>query len=314
MWPLNGKHWPILNLFQDNQPVEEVKNLGDQALLTEKYTKEAIGFIDKNKLKPFMLYLSHSMPHVPIAAGARFAGKSKKGLYADTIQEIDWSVGEVLRTLKRNKLDRNTLVIFSSDNGPWRPYGNHAGSPGGFREGKGTTFEAGMRVPGIFWQPGTVRADTVCDKVVSTMDVLPTIAKMAGVPPPKKVIDGHNLTPLLASPDTEPSPWKWYLYFWPGELQAVRSGNWKLHVPHKHRRQTVPAGLDGKSAGEAEAEIGLSLFDLAEDPGETNNVADQHPEIVARLMKMIKLGRNELGDTGTGTKGSGSRPPGTVVK
>ncbi len=313
MWPPNGKGWPDLKLFQDAKPVGDVAQLEDQAQLTQQYTASATRFIDENKRSPFFLYLAHSMPHVPIAASHRFAGKSGKGPYADTILEIDWSVGEIIKTLRRNGLDRNTLVIFSSDNGPWRPYGDHAGSPGGLREGKGTTFEAGFRVPGIFWQPGTIPSGIVNREVTSTMDVLPTIAAMSKAHLPDHPIDGHDITALLDSKPGAKSPWKWFYYFWPGELQAVRSGHWKLHIPHKHRHQTEPAGTGGKSAGEVTSTIGLSLFNLESDPGETRNVADQHPEVVRRLLRVIEIGRSELGDTLTGAQGSQVRPAEKVL-
>ncbi|MEQ1822310.1 MAG: sulfatase-like hydrolase/transferase, partial [Fimbriimonadaceae bacterium] len=261
--------------------------------------------------RPFFLYLAHSMPHVPIAASPRFLGASRAGLYGDTIQEIDWSVGEVLKTIKANGLTKNTLVVFSSDNGPWRPYGNHAGSPGGLREGKGTTFEAGFRVPGIFWQPGKVLANRVNKEMASTMDVLPTFAAMARSGLPKSKIDGHDIAPLLIDANAK-SPWKWFYYFWPSELQAVRSGDWKLHVAHSHRHQTPPAGVDGKPAGEVTERIELSLYNLKDDPSEDHNVAEAHPEIVDKLMRMIRVGRAELGDSLRKVTGNEVRPPGMV--
>ncbi len=311
MWPPNGSNWPALHLFEGNERVQEIKGLADQATLTSRYTRAATDFISSNKSKPFLLYLAHSMPHVPIAASPRFVGGSGKGLYADTIQEIDWSVGEILATLRKNGIDRNTLVFFSSDNGPWRPYGDHAGSSGGLREGKGTTFEAGFRVPGIFWQPGAIPAGRVSTQVASTMDVLPTVAAMADGKLPERKIDGHDIRPLLKDAESR-TPWKWFYYYWPGELQAVRSGDWKLHVAHSHRHQTEPAGAGGRSAGEVVQQIELSLFNLASDPGETTNLASKYPEIVKRLMRMIRVGREELGDTITKSKGTEVRPPGRV--
>lgn len=312
MWPLNGKGWPPLWLFRDEQPVEEVNTLADSARLTGNYTRFATDFIRKNKARPFLLYMPHSMPHVPLAASEGFLGRSGAGLYGDVVQEIDWSVGEILRTLKVTGLDEDTFVFFSSDNGPWRPYGDHAGSTGGLREGKGTTFEAGFREPGIFRWPRRIPAGKVNREVASTMDVLPTIAALAGARLPESKIDGHDIQPLLFDEPGARTPWKWFYYFWPDELQAIRSGDWKLHVPHKHRRQTEPAGKDGKAAGEVTREIGLSLFDLAKDPGEATNVADQHPDVVRRLLRLIEIGREELGDALTNSKGSQTRPPGRV--
>lgn len=312
MWPPNRNAWPPLWLYRDEKPIEEVRTLGDAAQLTAKYTRAATEFIRANRGRPFFLYLPHSMPHVPLAASERFLGKSGAGLYGDVIREIDWSVGEILKALRQNGLDKDTLVVFSSDNGPWRPYGDHAGSPGGLREGKGTTFEAGFRVPGIFRWPGKVPAGAVCDEVASTMDLLPTFAALAGAKLPEAKIDGHDIRPLISGEPGAKTPWKWFYYYWPDQLQAVRSGDWKLHVPHKHRHQTEPAGRDGKSAGEVTQEIELSLFDLSKDPTETTNVADRHPEVVQRLLRMIAIGRKELGDSITKTKGAEVRPPGKV--
>jgi len=312
MWPPNGKYWPRLFLQENEKQVQEITTLDDQATLTGRYTERAKQFIRQNRAKPFFLYLAHSMPHVPIAASKQFVGKSGAGLYGDTIQEIDWSVGEVLKELKRNKLDKNTMVVFSSDNGPWRPYGDHAGSPGIYREGKGTTFEAGFREPGIFWQPGTIPAGKVSHAVASTMDLLPTIASIAGAKHPEKKIDGHDITAVLKDPEHAGSPWDTFFYWWPDELQAVRQGNWKLHVVHNHRHQTQPAGTGGKPAGEVTAKIGLSLYDLSTDPGETTNVADKHPDVVMRLMKLLDDQRKLLGDSLTKTKGSENRAPGRV--
>lgn len=312
MWPPNGDSWPRLFFHEGNRESFEIRDLTDQSALTERYTKFSTEFIKNNKNQPFFLYLAHSMPHVPIAASKRFLGKSGRGLYADVVQEIDWSVGEVVKALKESGVDANTLVMFSSDNGPWLPYGDHAGSPGPFREGKGTTFEAGLRVPGIFRWPGKIPAGQTSREMVSTMDVLPTVAKITGGTLSRKPIDGHDIRPLLFGEPEARTPWKWFFYYWPDELQAVRSGKWKLHVPHSHRHQTLPAGTGGKPAGEVTARIGLSLFDLEADPGETTNVADQHPDVVSRLMRMIKIGRRELGDSLTQTVGSGVRSPGLV--
>lgn len=312
MWPVNGKAWPPLWLHKNDTPVEEIDNLEKQSHLTEKYTRAAIEFIRANKAQPFFLYMPHTMPHVPLAASKAFLGKSGAGLYGDVVQEIDWSVGEILKTLRQSGVDENTLVFFSSDNGPWRPYGNHAGSTGGLREGKGTTFEAGFREPGIFRWPGKIPRGKVIDEVASTMDILPTIAALTGAKLPANKIDGHDIRPLIYGQARAKTPWSCYYYMWPDQLQAVRSGSWKLHVPHKHRHQTEPAGEDGKSAGEETREIGLSLFDLSTDPAETTNVADQHPDVVRRLMELIDAGRRDLGDTITKTRGEGVRPPGKV--
>lgn len=306
MWPPNPNGtWPPLHLFRNENEEEPILTLQDTAQLTSKLTAEALKFMRRSAGKPYFLYLAHPLPHVPLASKRG----SKQGLYADVIRDIDDSVGAVLQELKASGQDRNTLIIFSSDNGPWLPYGTHAGSAGIYREGKGTSFEGGFRVPGIFWWPGRVRPQ-VSDAVASTMDVLPTVAAFSGAPQPKLKIDGHDLTSLLARGGT--SPWDEFFYWWPGELQAVRVGDWKLHVPHSHRHQTQPSGRNGKPAGEVTQRIGYTLYNLRTDPSEANNVAAQHPEIVADLLGRIQTKRRELGDTLTGTKGRDARTPGRV--
>jgi arylsulfatase A len=313
MWPPNpnGK-WPDLWLEDNEQKAGQVTTLTDQGRLTQAYTDRAIKFISSSQRSPFLLYLAHSMPHVPIAASPAFLGKTGKGLYADCITEIDSSTGQILHALKRQGLDKNTIVVFTSDNGPWLPYGAHAGSSGGFREGKGTSFEGGVRVPGIFRWPGKFKAGLVSDQPVTMMDIFPTVARAAEAPLPKAKIDGKDLTPLLTGETTAHSPHPWIYFYWPGELQAVRSGDWKLHLPHSHRRQKGEPGQDGRPSGEATEKIGLSLFNLKTDPAETKDVSAQQPEVMKRLMRIALKGRWELGDTLTGSKGREVRPPGKV--
>lgn len=314
MWPQNqnNPNWPPLYVFNNETQERQITNLDQQSELTNTLTEKSLDFISRNRAAPFFLYLPFNQPHVPIAPSRKFVGKSGAGMYGDQIVEIDDSVGRILNQLKRLKLDRKTLVMFSSDNGPWRPFGNHAGSPGIYREGKGTTFEAGFRVPGIFWMPGTIPAGKVQSEMASTMDILPTFADLIGAKRPEKEIDGHNILPLLKSEPGAKAPWKWMYYYWPSELQAVRSGDWKLHVAHSHRHQTEPAGRDGKPAGEVTERIEVSLFNLKDDPSETTNVAFQHPEVVQRLQRMLGVGRSDYGDSLTKTVGLRVRQPGKV--
>ena len=314
MWPPNKNgNWPPLFVYNNETQEREVKTVEDQAELTNQFTEKTLNFISRNRSNPFFVYLPLNQPHVPIAPSNRFLGRSKAGPYADQILEIDESVGRVLSHLKKLKLDRNTMVMFSSDNGPWLPYGNHAGSAGIYREGKGTTFEGGFRVPGIFWMPGTLPAGKLQTEMASTMDILPTFASLIGANQPEKEIDGHNILPLLKCEEGAKTPWKWMYYFWPAELQAVRSGDWKLHVPHNHRHQNQPSGQNGKPAGESTERIELSLFNLKYDPGETTNLASQHPEEVERLQRMLAVGRGELGDSLKQTYGLSARIPGRVT-
>ena len=314
MWPPNKNGtWPPLFTFNNETQEREIKTLDDQSELTNTLTEKTLDFILRNRANPFFVYLPLNQPHVPIAPSKRFVGKSRAGLYADQILEIDDSVGRILRHLKKLKLDRNTMVMFSSDNGPWLPYGNHAGSAGGFREGKGTTFEGGFREPGIFWMPGTLPAGKVQTEMASTMDILPTFATLIGAKRPEKEIDGHNILPLLKCEDGARTPWKWMYYYWPAELQAVRSGDWKLHVPHTHRHQNQLAGKDGRPAGESTEKQELALYNLKDDPSEKINVAAQNPKVVARLIRLLEIGRREYGDSATKAMGSKMRAPRAIT-
>jgi arylsulfatase A-like enzyme len=291
--------------------VKVVERNPDQRKLTTLYTERAVKFIEKNKERPFFLYVAHAMPHVPLHVSDKFKGKSKKGLYGDVIMEIDWSVGQILAALKKQDLDKQTLVIFTSDNGPWLSYGNHAGSAGPLREGKMTTWEGGHREPCIMRWPGQIPANTVCREPAMTIDLLPTIAKLAGAELPKHKIDGLDIWPLIAGKPNAKNPHDAYYFYWNRELQAVRSGKWKLHFPHKYiSLDDKPGGKDGRPARYVQRETPLALFDLAEDMGETTNVAAKHPEIVKRLKELADKAREDLGDSATRQEGKGVRPPG----
>ena len=290
MWPWQNdykKERPRTELFPD-LPLylnsEVVERNPDQNQITKRYTEYAIQFIEKNKNNPFFLYLPHTMPHVPLGVSERFAGKTEYGRYGDVIEEIDWSVGEILNTLKKNNLDHNTLVIYTSDNGPWLSYGNHAGKAFPLREGKSTTFEGGMRVPCIMRWPEKIPAGSVNHEMATTMDFLPTITRLVGSSAPRdRVIDGKDIWALMSGKEKEGTEQRTLFYHQQSALQAVRSGPWKLHFPHQYRHQAETPGKDGKSAGQVDAAIGLSLYNLKEDIGEKNNVADKYPQIVQRL-------------------------------
>ncbi|MCH7945478.1 MAG: sulfatase [Armatimonadetes bacterium] len=312
MWPGLGKDWPPLMLYRGNEPVEEVKTLADQDQLTRRYTEFAVDFIKRKKDEPFFLYFPHSMGHVPLGVSEPFKGSSGHNYYADAMVEVDWSVGQIMKTLREEGLDRNTLVLFTSDNGPWLPFGDHAGVSGPLREGKGTTFEGGMREPFIAWWPGRVPAGRVSDTFVNAMDFLPTIARLAGTTEPQdRIIDGRDIAPVLFG-ETEVSPHRYFFYYWPRQLQAVRAGDWKLHLPHSHRHQEGTPGTGGKSAGQVQRQIGLSLYNLRRDVGETVNLADEYPEVVARLLKLAELARPDLGDSLTDRTGENVRPAGKI--
>jgi arylsulfatase A-like enzyme len=291
---------------------DRVVNLNpDQTKLTTWYTERAVQFIEKNKDHPFFLYVPHNMPHVPLHVSDRFKGKSKQGLYGDVIMEIDWSVGEILSALKRINQDERTVVIFTSDNGPWLSYGDHAGSASALREGKATTWEGGVREPCLMRWPGHIPPNTICREPAMTIDLLPTFAKLAGAELPGHKIDGLNIWPLIPNQPGAKSPHQAYFFYWNNELQAIRSGRWKLHLPHTYvTLGDKPAGKEGRPVKYDQARTLLALYDLETDSRESKNLADQHPEIVSRLKHLADEIRGELGDSATKQKGTGIRQPG----
>jgi len=305
------KRWPHLPLIEGNDVINPKISPDDQKQLTTQYTERAVQFIEKNKDTPFFLYLPHSMVHVPLYVSEKFAGKSGSGLFADVMMEIDWSVGQVLDTLRKHDLDKNTLVIFTSDNGPWLNYGNHAGSAAPLREGKGTMFEGGCREPTLMWWPGKIPAASSTATPAMTIDLLPTIAKLIGAQLPTQTIDGKDIWPILAGEKGAKSPHDSYYFYYGTQLQAMRMGDWKLHFPHDYQTMAgKPVGKDGLPTSYSRAKIGLSLFNLKQDIGETKNLAAEHPNIVKKMQSMAELMREELGDKNR--KGKGNRPPGRL--
>ena len=262
--PRNPRNHPPLPLIRNGEVIREVPE--DQFFLTGNYTEEALRFIEQHQKGPFFLYVPHSMVHVPLYAGDEFRGKSSQGILGDCIEELDWSVGQVLGKLEELGLAENTLVLFTSDNGPAR------GSAGPLRGRKGSTWEGGMREPTIAWWPGTVPAGTSYDGITSTMDVLPTFAALAGSSAPAgRAIDGHDISSVLKGDLEQPSRYDAFYYYRGYELRAVRSGKWKLHT-----------------SGE--------LYDLDADIGESSDVSAGNSEIVKRLEGLLENARTELGD------------------
>jgi arylsulfatase A-like enzyme len=312
MWP---RHPQQKNFYPDLPLIEgdEVAALDpDQRQLTTWFTERAVGFIERHRDAPFFLYVPHPMPHVPLFVSDRFGKQTPGGLYGDVIAEIDWSVGQILDALRRNGLDDNTLVIFTSDNGPWLSYGNHAGSSGPFREGKATSFEGGVRVPFVARWPGRIPGGAVGRLPAMTIDLLPTLARLAGAPAPAgRPIDGRDIWPLLANQPDARAPHEALYFYWGGELHAVRSGRWKLHLPHPYQSLET-AGRDGMPGRYVRRELPLSLFDLEQDPAETANVADRHPDVVKELLEHAERARGDLGDTLTKRTGANVRPAGTM--
>lgn len=322
MWPVayDGKPWadttfwrakyPPLPLIEGNKTIQILNKLDDQSDLTSIYTERAVSFIKKNKKNPFFLYLAHSMVHVPIAASAKFKGKSGAGLFGDVMQEVDWSVGEVMKALKENGIDKNTLVIFTSDNGPWLSFGNHAGNTGGLREGKGTAWEGGLRVPCIMNWPGKIEAGTICNNISSTIDVLPTLVNLTHSNTSQKKIDGVDLTALLMG-DTKTNPRDEFVYYYDkNSLKGIRKGEWKLVFPSTSQTYGKPGaiGADGFPGKYGTQEVSLALYNLSTDPGEARDVKESHPEIVQKLTLIANEYRKTLGDDLTQQLGSETRP------
>jgi len=321
------KTLPPLPLYDGDRIVETNP---DQRQFTRRFTDRAISFIEKNKDRPFFLYVPHVMPHVPIFASQSFQEKSGKGIYADVVEELDSGVGEVLAALQKHGLDDNTLVIFSSDNGPFLSYGSHAGSAGPLREGKLTTWDGGVRVPGLVRWPGKVPAGRVCETPVMTIDLLPTFAKLVGGELSMNTIDGKDIAPILFGERGAASPHEAYLFYAGDELHALRSGDWKLHLPHEYLTVNGLPGTAGKPANFANMKpesmsvsglrgiasrhgyrvekTGLALFNLRDDPGETTNVAEQNPQVLERMRAIAERARHDLGDSLTNRKGQGVRP------
>jgi len=289
MWPYHPERpddYPPLPLIEGEEIIEYNP---DQSKLTTWYTERAVKFIEKNKERPFFLYVAHNMPHVPLFVSEKFKGRSKRGLYGDVIMEIDWSVGQILSTLERLGIDEETLVIFTSDNGPWLSYGDHAGSALPLREGKGTTWDGGTREPTLMRWPGKIPAGKVCREPAMTIDIFPTIAGLAGAGLPEHTIDGKNIRPLLSGEPGAVSPQDAYYFYWGDDLQAVRSGRWKLHFPHKYRTlDGRPGGTGGIPVKYSQDETALALYDLEKDIGEQHDVAAGNPGVVKRLTGMAE--------------------------
>lgn len=260
----------------------------NQKYITKTYTKEATRFISQNKDKPFFLYVTHNMPHVPLYASPEFEGKSKRGLYGDVIEEIDWSVGEIVKSLKANGLEENTLVIFTSDNGPWLIFDVEGGSAGPLRQGKGTTFEGGQRVPTVAYWPGKIKAGSVYDDLASQLDLYPTLISLTGSQKnqTRKPLDGEDISPVLFGKGKRKGTE--FAYYSNGVIEAFRKGDWKLRLPQAAIRQNdvilVPAS-------------DTLLFNLKTDVGEKDNLVKTNPEKVKELLAAWKAYEKNIGET-----------------
>lgn len=318
MWPFHPQQGEVFN-FPDLPTYDGNEVVGyntDQTRFTTDYTMRSIDFIKKNVQagKPFFLYLAHNMPHVPLAVSDKFKGKSEQGLFGDVMMEIDWSIGEVWKTVQELGIEENTLIVITSDNGPWTNYGNHAGSAAGLREAKATTFDGGNRVPCIVYWKGHTQAGTICNKLASNIDLFPTFAEISGAPLPQRKIDGVSILSLIEG-KTDANPRTSFVYYYnKNDLEAVTDGEFKLVFPHKYVTYGAYApGNDGKPGKLAIVELRASeLYDLRRDPGERYNVLHQYPERAAKLMKIADEMRSQLGDDLTRVKGTENRKPGLV--
>ena len=325
MWPVDyeGKpitdtsNWrmkfPPLPVLDGDKQVATITSLEQQSMLTTTLTEKAEQFIIKNKNHPFFLYLAHPMPHVPLAVSKNFDGKTGSGLFADVISEIDWSVGKVLDILDKTGLSSQTLLIVTSDNGPWLSFGNHAGSSGGLREGKGTAWDGGTRIPCFIRWPGKVTAGATCSQLLTQMDILPTIMAAANAVMPKQKIDGINFLPLLTGRSTAGPREVFYVYYDGNNLKLVRYKNWELVLPHQSQAysQGTP-GKDGKPGPTPIADVPMALYDLTHDPGTVYDVQKQYPEIVSEILKYAEKAREDLGDDLTKRTGKNIRAAAAV--
>jgi arylsulfatase A-like enzyme len=274
--PADGWNVPLM---RDGKIIEQP---ADQTTLTKRYTEEAVKFIAEHKTQPFFLYLAHTFPHVPLFASSDFKGKSKAGIYGDTVEELDWSVGQILEVLRKEKMQENTLVVFTSDNGPWLIMGKRGGSAGPLRDGKGSTWDGGMRVPCLAWMPGRIKP-AVTKELVQAMDWFPTALSMAGVALPDGVpLDGVNLSPLLL--ENQSLPERPYFFYRGPQLSACRIGPWKAHF-------VTQGGFGGQPKLQHEPPL---LYHLGDDPAESKDVAAQHPEVLQKIQAAVRQHQSQM--------------------
>ena len=317
MWPYHPDgpdRFPDLPLFENEEIINPAVTPEDQEQFTTEFTERTVEFIRDNRDQPFFVYLPHPQPHVPLFVSEKFKGKSEEGLYGDVMMELDWSVGRINDTLEELGLAENTLVIFTSDNGPWLNYGNHAGSAGGLREGKANIFEGGQRVPALMKWKGVIPPGTVCNNITSAIDLLPTIASIAQAPLPEKKNDVINILSLLRGDFEENPRDTFYYYYSENILRAVRKGDWKLVFAHTWRTyegfEPGKDGLPGEVDNNHSFETGL--YNLRRDPGERYNLIDYYPEVVEELEQVASVAREDLGDDLTGNPGNNRREAGRI--
>ncbi|SEL57092.1 arylsulfatase [Maribacter orientalis] len=314
MWPLHPQQGPIFDFgalpLYENEKV--IDTLTDQTNLTTLITQHSVDFIERNKDNPFFLYVPHPQPHVPLFVSDKFKGKSNRGLYGDVIMELDWSVGEIIKSVEKNGLTENTIIIFTSDNGPWLAYGNHSGSAYPFREGKGTGWEGGQREPFIIKYPKEIEAGVTIDAPLMAIDIFPSLAEVTNSELPDEVIDGKSAWSLLTGKTNESPQEAYFFYYRVNELFGVRYGKWKLYFPHTYR--TMNGQTPGKDGLPGEYKMvdlkQIELYDLESDASEINNVAASNAKVIATIKKLADDMRTRLGDSLMGMEGLENRAPG----
>ena len=312
MWPYHPQHeFPELFLYENETRLRE---LHDQTYLTDAITMKSMDFIRRNKDNPFFLYIPHTQPHVPLFAHPNYIGSQPRGLYGDVIHEIDHSVGRILKTLEENDIDEKTIIIFTSDNGPWLSYGTHGGLSGIYREGKGTVWEGGVRVPSVVWYPKHIPASQRIESSIMAIDWLPTIMEYTQGRLPYLKIDGKSIKGILSHQEQNPTHRNFFFYYDQNELQAIKHQHWKAYFPHtfrtigdkKTRDDGIPILYDYIHLEEME------LYNLIDDPQEKTNVAALYPEVIRKIEKIGDSIRYVLGDKLVGIEGVENRKPGRV--
>ncbi len=314
MWPFHPErpgYYPPLPLYENETILDTIE---EQSWFTGSFSKKSIEFIKKNDNRPFFLYLAHPMPHVPLFVSEKFKGSTGKGLYADVIHEIDASVGAILNVLHEQKIEENTLFIVTSDNGPWLAYGNHAGTTNGLREGKGTTWEGGIRTPFVAYWKGTLPEKKRIKHYAMSIDMLPTLASITGATLPTRKIDGENIYPLWIDEQHKPLDRALFFYYHKNDLEAMRWKNWKLYFPHTYRTMDgQEAGMDGQPGKYKMVKLEYSeLYNLESDPYEKENIIAKHQDIFKQMENMAENIKTELGDDLTNIKGKENRKPGMI--
>lgn len=314
MWPNhpeNPSYYPPLPLYQNETIIDTVK---EQSWFTQKFTEKTIGFIEKNADNPFFIYLAHPLPHVPLFVSEKFKGATGKGMYADVIHEIDWSIGEIRKALEKNGLEENTLFIVTSDNGPWLSYGDHAGITAGLREGKGTSWEGGVRTPFVVYWKNTIPEGITTNEAVMSIDLLPTLAAITGSSLPAKKIDGINVSGLLTGKRKILPERPLFFYYNRNDLEGMRWRGYKLYFPHSYRTMSGQVAGSGGTPGKyriikMEKE---ELYDLKTDPFEVKEISAGNQKTLDKMNKMANTMREELGDDLLNKKGKANREAGKV--